>query len=133
MNVFVPILKPITREEKVFAPLKIRRNIEEQLPFAFKNKENAVSIDPVKKQRVAIIRDAKEVKMSSAMKMFKSVYEDRMQAKKASHEASMKKHKKEMEKVEVKRLQKSKEAKKIIYRRLGKQQNSKHKYNQHDD
>ena len=86
-------LKPIVREEKVFAPLKIRRNIEEQLPFAFKNKANALSIDPIKKQRVAIIRDAKEVKMSSAMKMFKTVYEDRIQAKKASNEESMKKHK----------------------------------------
>lgn len=57
------LYKPIEREEKVFAPLKIKRKIEEQLPFAFKNKENAVLANPIEKQRVAVIRGKKEAEV----------------------------------------------------------------------
>lgn len=70
------------------------------------------------------------------MKMLKKVYESRMNAKREAQMESIKKHRKEIEKVEAKRLQKSKEAKKIIYRRLGKIQNAKSRRNnsnQNDD
>lgn len=116
----------------MFAPLKIKRNIEEQLPFKFKQKENAKQIDPLESQRVAIIREPEEAKMASVMKMFKKVYENRMKTKHDAQLEQIKKHKKQVEKVEAKRLQKSKEAKKIIYRRLGKIENKKNKYARRD-
>lgn len=70
--------------------------------------------------------------MASVMKMFKKVYENRMKHKQDTQQELIRKHKKEMEKIDVKRLQKSKEAKKQIYRRLGKQEKRKNKYNKDD-
>lgn len=67
------------------------------------------------------------------MKMFKKVYENRMKQKHEAHAQLMRKHKKKTEKIEMKRLQKSKEAKKQIYRRLGKIENRKNKHNNRDD
>lgn len=68
--------------------------------------------------------------MASVMKMFKKVYENRMKVKQ-EHQADMiKKHKKEQEKRDLKRLQKSKELKKQIYRRLGKKENRKNKFDE---
>jgi len=57
------LYKPITREEKVFAPLKIHKKLEEKLPFKFINKSDAVLDDPIAKQRVAVIREPKEAKV----------------------------------------------------------------------
>lgn len=57
------LYKPIVREEKVFAPLKIHKKLEEKLPFKFINKSGAVLEDPIAKQRVAIIREPKEAKV----------------------------------------------------------------------
>jgi hypothetical protein len=73
------------------------------------------------------------IKMAAVMKMFKKVHETRMKEKRESHTKQAAKHKKEMEKIEVKRLQKSKEMKKQIYRRLGKQEKRKNKNSHHDD
>lgn len=67
------------------------------------------------------------------MKMFKKVYEDRMKSREEAHQASLQKHRKQVEKVEMKRLEKSKEAKKQIYRRLGKIENRKNKHQNKDD
>ena len=71
--------------------------------------------------------------MAALMKMFKKVHDSRMKQKQDEHLKQVAKHKKEMEKIEVKRLQKSKELKKQIYRRLGKQEKRKSKYTQDDD
>lgn len=67
------------------------------------------------------------------MKMFKNVYDDRMKSKQQAHQESLLKHKKKMETIEMKRLQKSKEAKKQIYRRLGKIENRKNKHHASKD
>lgn len=57
------LYKKIEREEKVFAPLKINRRLEEKLPFSLKTKDNAIKIDQVEKQRLAVIREPKEEKV----------------------------------------------------------------------
>ena len=116
------LYKPIVRDEKVFAPLKIRGKIQAQLPFRFKDKEAAKSVDSVEKQRVAIIRQPHEEKVASMVKMFKTVYDSRMKKKHEAHVKHIQKHKKDMEKIDLKRLQKSKTLKKQVYRRLGKQE-----------
>ena len=67
------------------------------------------------------------------MKLLKKVYESRMDKKSKSHEAYLAKHRKETQKVELKRLEKSKEIKKGIYRRLGKSQNKKNSREMPDD
>ena len=55
--------KPIEREERVFAPLKINKNLQEKLPFSFKSKELAVNKDTIQSQRVAILREPEEAKV----------------------------------------------------------------------
>jgi hypothetical protein len=65
--------------------------------------------------------------------MFKKVYENRMKVKNEAQQELMRKHKKQTEKIEAKRLQKSKELKKQVYRRLGKVENRKNKYNNKDE
>ena len=125
------LYKPVEREEKVFKPFKVNRHIEEQLPFHLKTKSEAVAKNPVEGQRVAIIKEAREAKIASAMKMLKKVYEERMKKKQEAHAEKIKKHRKQVEKIEMKKLQKSKEIKKKIYRKLGKQE--KKKNDMHDD
>jgi hypothetical protein len=66
------------------------------------------------------------------MNMLKKVYQNRKNKQQQLHLAKLQKHKKEIEKIELKRLQKSKEAKKIIYRRLGKEEKRKNKRNLDD-
>jgi hypothetical protein len=56
------------------------------------------------------------------MRMFKKVYEDRMEKKKAAQMAHIKKHKKELEKINTNRLLKRKKLKKEIYKKLGKKE-----------
>ena len=72
-------------------------------------------------------------KTAALMKMFKKVYDNRMKEKQKAHQELLLKHKKETEKIETKRLQKSKEMKKQIYRRLGKVENRKNKHLNKDD
>ena len=70
--------------------------------------------------------------MAAVMKMFKTVCQDRLKRKKETMAKHAEKHKKEVEKIELKRLQKSKETKKNIYRKLGKieKRNNKNKFDE---
>lgn len=58
------LYRPINREEKVFAPLKISSRLEEQLPFALKQKDRAAKVDSVESQRVAVIREPEEQRVN---------------------------------------------------------------------
>jgi len=71
--------------------------------------------------------------MASVMKMFKKVHESRIKAKQAAQAEHIKKHKKEQDKIQLKRLEKSKEMKKHIYRRLGKQERKKNSFMNKDE
>lgn len=57
------IYRKVEREEKVFAPLRVGAKLEQQLPFALKHKERAQKIDPLAKQRVAVMREPEEAKV----------------------------------------------------------------------
>lgn len=65
--------------------------------------------------------------MAAVMKMFKSVYQERLKRKKDALAKHAKEYKKQQEKIELKRLQKSKEIKKKIYRKLGKLEQKRNK------
>lgn len=73
------------------------------------------------------------LKLASVMKMFKKVHENRMKKKQSEHNERIKKYKKEKEKIDMKRLEKSKELKKQVYRRLGKQERKKSSRQSKDD
>ena len=63
------------------------------------------------------------------MNILKKVYKQRMDKKEKLHNERVRKHKQEAEKLQVKRLQKSKVIKKQIFRRLGKEEKRKNKNN----
>jgi hypothetical protein len=67
------------------------------------------------------------------MKMFKKVHENRMKKKNLEQNERIKKYKKEKDKIDMKRLEKSKELKKQVYRRLGKQERKKSSRQSKDD
>jgi ribosome biogenesis protein BMS1 len=127
------LYKPIERQERVFAPFKVQRHIEEKLPFRFKQKGGAEKVNQIEKQRIATIRDPNEAKMASVMGMFKKVYENRMKDKEKRHKMSIDKYKKTKEKIEMKKLEKSKELKKQVYRRIGKEEKRKNKNTRTND
>ena len=131
----VLLLQPIERTEKFFAPLKINRKLEEQLPFKFKSREasNVEPRDVLESQRVAVIKQPNEAKLAGLMKMFKQVHEVRVKKQHEAHVKQATKHRREMEKIEGKRLEKSKEMRKQVYRRLGKQEKRKTKWSQDKD
>ena len=57
------LYRKVERDEKVFAPLKIGAKLEQKLPFGFKHKDRAVKLDPLAKQRVAVMREPQEAKV----------------------------------------------------------------------
>ena len=76
-------------------------------------------------QRVAVVREAHEVKIAAAMGMLRKVYNSRKAKQQQLQAERQKVHKRQVEKVEARRLQKSKEARKVVYRRLGKEERRK--------
>ena len=61
-------------------------------------------------QRVAVVREAHEVKIAAAMGMLRKVYNSRKAKQQQLQAERQKVHKRQVEKVEARRLQKSKEA-----------------------
>lgn len=62
--------------------------------------------------------------------MFTTVYKDRLKAKEKSQTERNSKHQKQQKAAEVKRLQKHKQLKKVVYKKLGQMEakkNSRHK------
>lgn len=53
------------------------------------------------------------------MKMFTTVYKDRLKTKQKSQETRFAQHQKQQKAEEVKRLQKHKQLKKVVYKKLG--------------
>merc|ERR1712228_1051475 len=63
----------ITRQEKVFKPLQIPRNLQADLPYSLKPKMVTKGHD-VSKDRVAVVLDHKERKIQNAFKMLREIY-----------------------------------------------------------
>merc|ERR1712179_328273 len=67
------LYKDVKREAKVFNPLQIPRNLQEELPYNLKPKIVAKGQDPTK-DRVAVVLDHKERKVQNAFKMLREMY-----------------------------------------------------------
>lgn len=64
------LYRKVERDEKVFAPLKIGAKLEHKLPFGLKHKDRAVKVDPLAKQRVAVMREPEEAKVYDFFLLF---------------------------------------------------------------
>jgi len=126
------LYKPIERQERVFRPLQIPTQLQRDLPFHLKPKstETTTRKDPVaEKQRLAVILEPQEKKMADVMKMFTTVYKDKLAAKQKSQAQRNAQHEKRKKIEEIKQLQKHKKLKRLVYERIGQMESRKTKAN----
>ncbi|CAF4234077.1 unnamed protein product [Rotaria sp. Silwood2] len=126
------LYKPIERKERVFRPLKIPTQLQRDLPFHLKPKTTGSTTmkDPIEeKQRVAVVLEPQEKKIADIMKMFTTVYKDRLKSKQKTQANRNAQYKKQQKTQEIKRLQKHKELKKVVYKKLGQIESRKNKTN----
>ncbi|CAF1093072.1 unnamed protein product [Rotaria sordida] len=126
------LYKPIERKERIFRPLQIPTQLQHDLPFHLKRKtsESTTIKDPIEeKQRVAVILEPQEKKMADIMKMFTTVYKDRLKTKQRTQTNRNNQYQKQQKIQELKRLQKHKQLKKLVYKKLGQIESRKTKTN----
>ncbi|CAF0894337.1 unnamed protein product [Adineta steineri] len=122
------LYKPIERRERVFRPLVIPTQLQRDLPFHLKPKsgETTTMRDPItEKQRVAVVLEPEEKKMTDIMKMFTTVYKDRLKTKQKTQENRNAQYKKQQKIQEIKHLQKHKQLKRVVYKKLGQMEGKK--------
>lgn len=119
----------IKREPKVFKPLVIPKELQKGLPYRFKPKNKTMVISgeegTVLKDRVAVIKSPYEQKVTSVMKMLRTNYKKKVIDQKKATRERIKKHKKELDDIEWRKLKRQKELKKKICRQLSKMGNKK--------
>ncbi|CAF1346890.1 unnamed protein product [Rotaria magnacalcarata] len=124
------LYKPIERRERAFRPLKIPTQLQRDLPFHLKPKatESTTMKDPIEeKQRVAVVLEPEEKKMADIMKMFTTVYKDRLKAKQKTQVNRNSQHQKQQKIQELKHLQKHKQLKRMVYKKIGQMESRKNK------
>lgn len=120
----------IKRAPKVFKPLVIPKNLQKGLPYRFKPKEKSTTLSGVNpkdkfQNRIAVIKNPYEQKVSNVMKMIKTNYEKKKEVQKEATALRLQKHKKQQEEEEWRKLKRQKELKKKICRHLSKMGNKK--------
>ncbi|KAJ2950869.1 hypothetical protein O0L34_g5228 [Tuta absoluta] len=114
----------VQRQPKVFKPLVIPKNLQKGLPYRFKPKEKTTTLSGKKqdifKNRVAVVKNPHEQKVSSVMKMLKTNYEKKKEVQKAATVERIKQHKRQQDEEEWKKIKRQKELKKKICRHLSK-------------
>ncbi|CAB3254368.1 unnamed protein product [Arctia plantaginis] len=120
----------IKRAPKVFKPLVIPKNLQKGLPYRFKPKEKSTTLSGVNpkdkfQNRIAVIKNPYEQKVTNVMKMLKTNYEKKKEVQKEATALRLQKHKKQQEEEEWRKLKRQKELKKKICRHLSKMGNKK--------
>uniref|UniRef100_T1GRK7 Uncharacterized protein n=1 Tax=Megaselia scalaris TaxID=36166 RepID=T1GRK7_MEGSC len=90
----------VTREQKVFKPLKIPKTLQRSLPY--KDKPKHAAVDGVKdEERIAVILSPHEQKVNKMMKMIKTNFEDKKNKEKMEMNERARKFKAEQEQEKV--------------------------------
>ncbi|XP_044014828.1 ribosome biogenesis protein BMS1 homolog [Aphidius gifuensis] len=116
---------PIVREVKTFKPLAIPRNLQKDLPYRDKPKLEQL---PEKRRtkfadkRVAVVRDAREEKISKMMKMMRTAQSHRQEKLKQATSKRMNAYKKLVEEEQMKSIKRQKVMKKEVFRSMSKAQ-----------
>ncbi|CAH1163978.1 unnamed protein product [Phaedon cochleariae] len=113
----------IEREQKPFKPLIIPNKLQKALPYKDKPK-HGVKLSEMKKgvQRVSVIREPHEQKISTMMKMLRSSYDQKQSKLKEETKKRLEKHRQEIEAIEADKGKKLKQKKKEVFRRKSKAQ-----------
>ncbi|KAL3876947.1 hypothetical protein ACJMK2_034726 [Sinanodonta woodiana] len=120
------LYKPIERTGRKFRPLVIPKDLQKVLPFKDTPKFLKPRKDPIK--RVAVVRDSHEAKVAKLLHMVKTIHEHKRKMEKMQMIERSTKHHKEMDKINARRSEKQKEAKKQIFRVLGQMEKKKKKH-----
>lgn len=120
----------VKRDQRVFKPLVIPKELQRGLPYRFKPKQKSTTIDgkitkDKFKNRIAVVKSPYEQKVSNVMKMIKTNYEKKQETQKEATAERLKKHKHQQEAEEWAKVKRQKEIKKKICRQLSKMGNKK--------
>ncbi|XP_052262735.1 ribosome biogenesis protein BMS1 homolog isoform X1 [Dreissena polymorpha] len=112
------VYKAIERKTRIYTPLVIPKQLQKLLPFkdtprvAMEKKETV--------QRVAVIREPHEAKISKMVRKLKSIHEHKCRMEHRQMRDRVADHQKQRAKVDAVRTKKQKELKKNVFRMLGK-------------
>lgn len=120
----------VKREQRVFKPLVIPKELQRGLPYRFKPKQKSTTLGgkitkDKFKNRVAVVKSPYEQKVSNVMKMLKTNYDKKKDTQKEATAERLKKHKHQQEAEEWAKMKRQKEIKKKICRQLSKMGNKK--------
>ncbi|XP_030765681.1 ribosome biogenesis protein BMS1 homolog [Sitophilus oryzae] len=119
---------PVVREEKPFKPLIIPAKLQKALPYRDKPKHDVKNMEKKKGiERVAVIREPHEQKISSMMKMIKASYQHKQERLKKETKERLEKHREEVSNQEKSKDRKIKQKKKEVMRHRSKAQISQEK------
>nr|CAD7592293.1 unnamed protein product [Timema genevievae] len=111
------MLQAIHREEKVFKPLSIPRNLQKELPYKDKPKKGPIDQKKnLESQRIAVIREPHEQKVASLMKMLKMSYSHKLDQLKQATANRMAVHRKTIDREEKRKLARQRVVKKQVFR-----------------
>jgi len=113
------LYKDVKREAKVFNPLQIPRNLQEELPYNLKPKIVAKGQDPTK-DRVAVVLDHKERKVQNAFKMLREMYGQKQIISEKEKKKRVEDFIQKKNVIEEKKMKRQKEARKQISRMMSK-------------
>lgn len=113
------LYKEVKRDPKVFNPLQIPRNLQEELPYNLKPKIIAKGQDPTK-DRVAVVLDHKERKVQNAFKMLREMYGQKQITSEKEKKKRVEDFIQKKNIIEEKKMKRQKEARKQISRMLSK-------------
>ncbi|CAI9719194.1 biogenesis BMS1 homolog [Octopus vulgaris] len=115
--------KKVERKEKPMKPFKIPQDLKQALPF--KSTEKNIAPRKVPYKRVAVVKDPKEAKVAKLMKMFRELHKHKEREERMKMRERVDKHRAVLAKEEEKKVQRLKDIKKVVYRRLGKMEKQK--------
>ncbi|KAG5892001.1 hypothetical protein JTB14_007749 [Gonioctena quinquepunctata] len=115
---------PIERKPRPFKPLIIPQKLQKALPYRDKSKHDVKHSEKKKTiERVAVIREPYEQKVSTMMKMLRTSYEHKNEKLKAETKKRVEKHRQEVEAIEANKEKKLKQKKKEVFRNRSKAKN----------
>ncbi|KAL0281214.1 UNVERIFIED_CONTAM: hypothetical protein PYX00_002269 [Menopon gallinae] len=119
---------PITRKEKKFKELQIPKTLQKSLPFKMKPKNPSRHQSNFGANRIAVVREPYEEKVSKLLKMVKTNFEHKKETEKLAMIDRVNKHKQLVRAEEAKKMKRQKEVKKQVFRALSRLDKSKKKH-----
>ncbi|XP_065209750.1 ribosome biogenesis protein BMS1 homolog [Planococcus citri] len=105
----------VHRKKKVFKQIKIPKRLQSQLPYKYKPKAAKVGPSSDTKNRLVVVRDAHDVKVSSLLKMVRTNYQDKQGKQRREVKNRAKEYKKSIKITEQIRQKKEKERRKKVF------------------